>query len=72
MSRTETLYLVEVPDGDRRYIHRSMSPEKYVRFKQEYPDLVVYKVVVELPDRGKTEDVVVSATAEEVPPKVDS
>lgn len=32
---SETFYLVEVPDGDRRYIWRDMPPERYENLKKQ-------------------------------------
>ena len=64
MNNTETFYLIEVPGGDRRYINRSMTPERYEHFKKQTPGTRIFKVVVKIPmPKGKTFDKEVKAEA---------
>lgn len=60
----ETFYLIDVPGGDRRYIARDISPERYEQLKRDYPGMRVFKVVVDLP-LGKNHDTEVKASAVE-------
>lgn len=52
----ETFWLVEVPGGDRRYIQRSMTPERYAKFKADKEGTRIFKITVDIPSAGTTHD----------------
>lgn len=60
----ETFYLIEVPGGDRRYIDRKMTPEKYKRLKAEKKGTRIFKVYVKIPAVEKNHDEAISAEAQ--------
>ena len=63
----ETFYLIEIPGGDRRYIGRGMTPERYKSLKEQKEGTRIFKVRVTIPLlNGYTHDHLVSAVAEEV------
>lgn len=64
----ETFYLIEVPGGDRRYIVRSLTPERYEHFKKQKKGTRIFKVGVPIPEAtGRNWDVkITTPMAEEV------
>jgi hypothetical protein len=51
----ETFFLIDVPGGDRRYIDRKMTPERYASLKAATPGTRIFKVEVLLPTRAEKE-----------------
>lgn len=55
------VYLVKVPDGDRVYVWRSMTPERYRKFKAQNPDTQVFRARIKLPGVNHDEAVYTEA-----------
>lgn len=65
MTEEETFFVVETPDGDRRYIVHKVSSDYYAWLKTHHPGSIVYKIVVHLPvPDGQTHDFEVVGAAE--------
>lgn len=52
----EKFYLIDVPGGDRRYIERKMTAERYAFLKKDKPGTRIYCVTVRIPLGGRTSD----------------
>lgn len=62
---TETFYLIDVPGGDRRYIERNLSRERYKRLKEQKEGTRIFKVVVPIPSSLNHDARITTAPAEE-------
>lgn len=63
MNDVETFYLIEVPGGDRRYIERNLTPERYRMFKAQKEGTRIFKIRVKIPDAGKNCDKEIKTSA---------
>jgi hypothetical protein len=52
----EVFYLVQVPGGDRRYIERNMTVDRYRQLHRDYPGCRVLKIIVPIPHEDEIVD----------------